>query len=192
MVLRTWCKKFNFTWLIWLFFLAACTTTPQFESVYTRISEAQLPPGAQIPSPRQPTLVTITGKVRATNGAQQIVMDLPTLEAVGLVEYDVLDPFENRKIVYRGVLMRDLLDLWQVAADATTARFVALNDYAIDIPLAELRQYPVLFALQADGAYMQPDYRGPAMLIYPIDDYQLDPIATMRKLIWQIELIDIQ
>lgn len=119
-------------------------------------------------------------------------MDLPTLEAVGLVEYDVLDPFENRKIVYRGVLMRDLLDLWQVEESAATAYFEALNDYAISIPLAELRQYPVIIGLQADGAYMQPDYHGPAMLIYPLDDYQLDPIATMRKLIWQIKSIDIQ
>jgi hypothetical protein len=111
---------------------------------------------------------------------------------VGVVEYTVTDPFEERPITYRGVLMRDLLTLWQVEEDASQVHLIALNDYKIDIPLAEFNQYPILFALQADGVYMAPDYRGPAMLVYPVDQYKFDVIDVQRKWIWQIKAIDIQ
>jgi len=142
--------------------------------------------------PRNPVILTVTGKISSKNLGDQIVMDLPTLEAVGVVEYAISDPFENRKIVYRGVLMRDLVKLWQVDKSAQTLHLVALNDYTIDIPIQEMQTYPVLLALQADGQYMKPDYHGPSMIIYPLDNYQLDPVATMKKLIWQVKTITVQ
>ena len=179
-------------YLVGLLFFAACAAAPTFEQVYTAVSAATLRPGAAIPAPQQEPILTITGKISATNSASAILMDRATLEQVGLVEYTVTDPFEERPVRYRGVLMRDLLSLWQVAADAQTVQVTALNDYKIAIPINEFRQYPVLFALQADGVYMQPAYRGPAMLVYPIDQYKFDLIAVQRNWIWQIKTIDIQ
>lgn len=175
-----------------LLFFAACAAAPNFDQAYTTVSAATLRPGAAIPTPQQEPMLTITGKIDATNRDNAIVMDRAALEQVGLVEYAVTDPFEKRLVRYRGVLMRDLLSLWQVAVDAQTVQVTALNDYKIDIPISDFRQYPVLFALQADGVYLQPDYRGPAMLVYPIDQYAFDLIAVQRKWIWQIKTIDIQ
>jgi hypothetical protein len=172
--------------------IGACRPTPKFEEVYTVVSPAALAAGAAIPLPQSEILLTVTGKIGATNQDGQIVIDLATIEAVGVVEYEVTDPFEARKIVYRGVLMRDLLAVWQVESSATQLHFVALNEYAIDIPIEEMHQYPILFGLQADGDYMQPDYRGPAMLVYPMDAYHLDPAVTTAKWIWQIKSIDVQ
>lgn len=74
-------------------------------------------------------------------------MDRSTIEQVGLVEYQVQDPFEERPITYRGVLMRDLLELWQVHDDVEQIKFVALNDYEVEIPAEEFYTYPILFAL---------------------------------------------
>lgn len=172
--------------------LLSCTGKPAFEDVYTVITTATLKPGATIPLPQQEVLLTITGKVNNANSDHAILMDRVTIESAGLVEYTVTDPFEERPIVYRGVLMRDLLALWQVNADAATVHLSALNDYTIDIPLRDFQQYPILFALQSDGVYMQPDYRGPAMLVYPVDRYTFDPLAVQRNWIWQIKAIDIQ
>lgn len=184
--------SFRCIFVIIALFLLSCKPTPVFEEVYTVVTEAILQPGATIPEPTQDLILTVTGKIQNVNHDNAILMDRTTIEAVGLVEYTVTDPFEQRPIRYRGVLMRDLLDLWQVADDATTVQLTALNDYKIDIPLAEFRKYPVLFALQADGVYMQPDYRGPAMLVYPVDQYQFELLAVQRKWIWQIKTIDIQ
>jgi hypothetical protein len=187
----SWRKCWQITVLL-LMLVTGCTSAAKFDKVYTRISLAHLQPGQAIPTPQTATILTVTGKIGAPNAANQIVMDLETTEAVGQVEYTITDPFENRKIVYRGVLMRDLLDLWKVDQTATTLHIVALNDYNIDLPIAELREYPVLLAFQADGQYMQPDYHGPSMVIYPLDAYQLDPVATLKKLIWQVKTIDVQ
>lgn len=119
-------------------------------------------------------------------------MDRATIERVGVVEYRVKDPFSGESVRYRGVLMRDLLELWQVDEDAQQVYLVALNDYAIEVPLSEFYQYPVLFALQADGVYMEPDTQGPAMLVYPVDQYTFDLAEVKRNWIWQIKSIALQ
>lgn len=186
------CLSFRYVFVIIALFLLSCKSEPAYEDAYTVVAEATLHAGVAIPEPQQELLLTVTGKIKKANHDKAILMDRTTIEAVGLVEYTVTDPFEQRPIRYRGVLMRDLLDLWQVADDATTMQLTALNDYKIDIPLAEFRKYPILFALQADGVYMQPDYRGPAMLVYPVDQYQFELLAVQRKWIWQIKAIDIQ
>jgi hypothetical protein len=108
------------------------------------------------------------------------------------VEYEVVDPFENRKQLFRGVLMRELLNLWQVKAEATTLDMVALNDYHVDLPIALMREKPLLFALQADGEYMRPDYRGPAMLVFPYGYYQFKRPLYDAYWIWQIKAITVK
>lgn len=165
---------------IWLL-LIACASASTLEQDYTIVTEATLQPGVAIPMPSQAPILTVTGKIGATNDGNTILMDLTILEQAGLVEYTVIDPFEERPIRYRGVLMRNLLALWQVATDAERAHIIALDDYKIDIPLSDFRQYPVLLALQADGVYMQPDYRGPAILVYPVDQYQWNSVTIKRN-----------
>jgi hypothetical protein len=178
--------------LLSLLLLISCAKPAEFDKVYTIVTTATLQPGAMIPQPEEEVLLTVSGKIGATNGDGIIAMDRAAIEAVGLVEYHVQDPFEDREIVYRGVLMRDLLKLWQVADEAKTIRLVALNDYQIDIPIEDFYQYPVLYAMQADGVYMAPDYQGPAMLVYPVDNYEFDLIAIKRRWIWQIKQITVE
>ena len=171
----------------------ACTTdTPATETVYTVISEGTLNGGDTIPAPTGDVILTVTGNIGTTNVDDTIQMDLATVESVGLVDYTVQDPFENREITYRGVLMSDLLDVWQVGEDATTLHVVALNDYAVDVPLADLREYPVLFALQADGEYMPISTRGPAMLVYPYNDFEFDVAIYNDYWAWQIATIEVR
>jgi hypothetical protein len=175
--------------LLSLLLLPGCARQAEFDKVYTVVTAATLQPGAMIPQPKEEVILTVNGKIGATTGDGIIAMDRSAIEGVGVVEYSVQDPFENREIVYRGVLMRDLLKLWQVAEDVKTIRLIALNDYQIDIPIEDFYQYPVLYAMQADGVYMEPDYQGPAMLVYPIDDYKFDLITIKRRWIWQIKQI---
>ena len=173
--------------------LAACSSSsPEFDSVYKRVTPAQLKAGDAIPEPRGDVILTVAGAVGKTNHDNKILMDLATIESVGLVEYGVVDPFENRKKLFRGVLMRELLNLWKVDAAATTLDMVALNDYHVDVPIAIMREKPLLFALQADGEYMRPDYRGPAMLVFPYGYYKFQRPLTDAYWIWQIKAITVK
>jgi hypothetical protein len=167
------------------------TPTPPAE-VFSVISEASLEAGSEIPAPQDDVILTVTGSIGTTNAGEAIEMDLKTIESVGVVEYTVTDPFENKEITYRGPLMSDLLALWQVPDDATTLHMVALNDYAVDVPLADLKQYPVIFGLQADGEYLPVSTRGPAMLVYPYDDFEFEQSVYNDYWIWQIKSIEVQ
>lgn len=171
--------------------LVACSQSKQFDDVYVRVTEATLQPGTAIPEPKEEVILTVSGKIGTTNVGESIEMDRTTIEQVGTVEYDVQDPFADEQIRYTGVLMRDLLDLWQVPGDVEGVKLTALNDYQIEIPIDDFHQYPILFAMQADGQYMEPDYQGPAMLVYPVDDYEFDTITLRRRWIWQIRTIEL-
>ena len=175
-----------------LLIAVACSAAPDPESIYTRITEGVLSGGDPIPAPTDDVIVTVTGKIGAINSGDSIQMDLPTIESVGLVDYTVEDPFEGAEVTFRGVLMRDLIELWQVDETATTLEMVALNDYVVDVPIADLREYPVVFALQEDGEYMPVARRGPAMLVYPYNHYDLDPSVYNDFWIWQIASVNVR
>jgi hypothetical protein len=139
----------------------------------------------------------VTGNIGNPNQGDAIVMDLASIEMVGEVEYRVVDPFreegDDEEVVFRGPLMSDLLALWGVSQDdVETLNVVALNDYAVDVPAGDLWEYPVIFALQADGEYMPVSTRGPAMLVYPYADFDFDMDEYNSYWVWQIKTIDVQ
>lgn len=174
-------------------FIGGCATEAQFNDVYTRITPAQLQAGKPIPLPNSEPILKITGRLGNTNQGSHIIMDRKTIESLGLVEYSVLDLFEQQELVFRGVLMRDLLDLWQIDPQAKILDLKALNDYNIQVPIIWLKQYPVLFALQQDGENMQSDYRGPAMLVFPYQQFpSVSEFSEESYWIWQIKEINVQ
>lgn len=177
---------------LWLLLLAACAPAPEFESIYSQISESTLQAGDDIPVPQEDVILTVTGKIGQANNEASIVMDLPTIESLGVIEYEMQDPFENEKATFRGVLMKDLLQLWQIDEDATTIEVLALNDYSAEIPIASLQEFPVMFALQQNGEYMKPNYRGPSMLIFPYDHYEFERPLTDSYWVWQIKAIKVK
>jgi hypothetical protein len=69
---------------------------------------------------------------------------------------------------------------------------VALNDYSVDVPIADMRQYPIMLALKTNGAYMDVADRGPSMLVYPYDDFEFDRNLYNDYWIWQLRSIEFQ
>ena len=179
-------------WLRVLLILALSSCgqpTPTFDAGYTRISASQLNPQAPIPLPTAPPLLTVSGRIQAKNQGDNLLLDRQTIEALGLVEMTVMDPFESVSYQFRGVLMRDLLNLWQVDPQAKTLQIRALDSYQIEIPIDVLRDYPVIFALQQNGQDFQPNYRGPAMLVFPYEAYPMPEGYTEQYWVWQIKTI---
>jgi hypothetical protein len=172
--------------------VAACTPAQDTKAVYTVVAEPKLKAGDAIPAPSGDVILTVTGKIGAANAGDAIEMDLATIESAGLVDYSMTDPFEGDKVVFRGPLMANLLDLWGVPQDATTLHVVALNDYVVDVPIVDLRKYPVIFAVQQDGEYMPVESRGPAMLVYPYEDFEFDKNIYNNYWAWQIKTIEVQ
>lgn len=180
------------TLIILIILLTACNSSPKFEDAYTVITDGKLRPGDSIPLPTGEVILTVGGKIGAPNSGQEILMDRETIESVGLVEYTVNDPFQQRPITYRGVLLRDLLDLWQVPDDATVLDTLALNDYRVEVPIEPLRETPVIYALQADGEYMPVSELGPAMFVFPYHQFEFERPLTESYWVWQIKSIEVK
>ena len=161
-------------------------------SVVKSVGDSELSAGDAIPAPSEEVIVTVTGKIDNANVDDTIQMDMPTIESVGMYEYTLADPFDEVEVTYQGPLMRDLLALWGVPADATNLHMVALNDYAVDVPIADLLKYPVLLAVKQGGEYMPISTRGPSMLVYPYDDFDFDRALYDNYWIWQIKSIEVQ
>jgi hypothetical protein len=178
-----------------LFIIAATgcgSNTSTNKTVYSVVTTGTLKAGAKIPAPQGAVILTVTGKIGTTNSDASIKMDLPMIESVGQVSYKVTDPFEKKDVTYQGVLMSDLLALWQVSKDATSIHVVALDDYSVDVPIGDLTKFPVIFALREDSQYMPVSTHGPAMLVYPYNDYQFDPAVYNNYWAWQIKSMDIR
>jgi len=171
--------------------MSGCQREHEFDDIYRRVSEPTLAPGMEMPLPDDEPLLTVMGKIGVTNQADTLIMDRTMVEAVGMVTYQVQNPFEGRPITYTGVLMRDLLELWQVDEGVQQVKLVALNDYQVTIPVEDFYTYPILFALLADGEVMEPDYLGPAMLVFPLDHYEFNVPMVRRQWIWQIRAIEL-
>jgi hypothetical protein len=80
-----------------------------------------------------------------------------------------------------------------VGATGEKATIFALDDYQVDIPLADFTQYDAVFAYAANGKPLTVEEKGPLFLVYPYDSKpQLATETYYARSIWQIARISIQ
>ncbi len=161
--------------------------------VVVSITEATIHAGDPLPAPEGPVVLTIKGKQHATGETRSVQLDMPTLEACGLVSMRVDDRFaEGREVVFQGVLLSSLLAVVGIAEDATLLVVVALNDTMVEIPISDVRELPVLLATRADGERMTIDHYGPLRIVYPFGQMTLAPVVHQSRSIWHVASIEIR
>jgi hypothetical protein len=70
-------------------------------------------------------------------------------------------------------------------------RFVAANDYFVEIPTSDFLQYDAILAIEADGKPLSRREKGPIWLMYPISEFsELRNPEYLRRLIWQVVRIE--
>jgi hypothetical protein len=161
------------------------TTPPSF----TRVSQPVAAIGAAIPAPADPILV-ITGDIASTNG-DGLALDVPAIEALGLVRYTVRDPWLEQELEFTGVLLTDLLAAAGANPDATTLHITALDDYEVEISIADVRRWPVMLATQTAGAPMSIEDKGPTRIVFPADP-TIDALRYKDLWIWQLKTIEVR
>jgi hypothetical protein len=137
-----------------------------------------------------PAVLTVSGRF-APDRAAPATLDLAQLDAMPQVECTVNDrEAEGRDATFRGVLVADLLTAIG-AQPETTVHTAALNDYAVDLPVSDIRDLPVLLATRLDGQPMSVAHYGPIRVIYPTTGYNLDPTVYDPRRIWQLSTVDV-
>lgn len=121
--------------------------------------------------------------IRASGGdeARYTVGELDTREQVSFTTSTI---WTNDVVTFSGVPLKDLLP--DMPSNATLT-LVALNDYAISIPMAEIGfSYPIV-ATRMDGSEMAVRDKGPFWLVYPYDsDASLQTETIYARSIWQL------
>ncbi|PJF32739.1 MAG: hypothetical protein CUN52_00025 [Phototrophicales bacterium] len=153
--------------------------------VYTRITEKTL---NALPTSVENAVLSIQ-----VGDGDPIGFDIETLEALGVVEYRVMDSQAiGEEATFRGILVRDLLELVGIPAEASKLVITAYDDYRVEIPLSDIQQYPVLLATMTNGERMGLDAFGPTRFVYPYGFYNLDPSVYDPRWIWSVKTIVIR
>jgi hypothetical protein len=126
-----------------------------------------------------------------TNVDDEAHLDADMLETLPRHELETSTSVTDGVNHFEGFLMRDLLE-W-VGAEGETAAALALNDYLIEIPLADFHDYDVLVADTMDGEALTPRDKGPLWIVYPRDDHlELQDIRYDYRWVWQLYQLEIQ
>ena len=175
-------KVFFFMWLS--FFLIACQSRST-DTAYRVVSHATITSGNPVPQPVEAPILTVKGMISNTNVTDHLDFDMQTLERLGLIEYQVNDPFLKRVVIYRGPLLRDVLDVAGVSPNAKEVFAIALNDYKTAIPL-EVNRWPVIIATSRDGSRMPLERNGPLEIVFPNKHFKIDPTVYNQMWVWQL------
>lgn len=164
--------------------LAATAVQPAFASSTTKN-------GNQLPSPVSEVLLTITGAITSRNTENEAQLDLNLIRTLPPHSLRTSTAVTDGVKLFEGVLMRDLLHL--VGARGTVVEALALNNYSVDIPVADFHQYDVLLATHMDGERLLPSGKGPFWIVYPRNNSrQLQDIRYDYRWVWQLHRLTVK
>ncbi len=126
-------------------------------------------------------LLTVT----AAGDAAPVQLDLQALSAMTRIEFDTTTPWTDGKHHFTGVPLKEVL----ASAGITegTVRAVALNDYAVDLPVAELDDAAPIVAYHLDGQPFGIRQKGPLWIVYPFDeDSRYQSETAYGRSVWQL------
>lgn len=173
--------------------LAGCGTTGSADDAGParpaprEVSQPSLRPGDAVPPPTGRVLVVVEDAGNPNVG-DDLRLDLALLDRLGAVEMTVDDRQAlGREATFTGPLVATLLDVADV--DGTMMETVALNDYAVDVPVEDARTLPLLLATRVDGEPMSVADYGPTRFVYPTEGYDLDRTVYDARWIWQLARI---
>lgn len=125
--------------------------------------------------------VTTSGSNSAT-----VEFSLQDLDAMDQVTFSTSTIWTDDKVTFSGVPLKALLT--ELNTDGTRIEMVALNDYKVTMPLAELEDDAPIIATRMDGETMSVRDKGPYWVVFPYDQdpkYRAETIYTFS--IWQLK-----
>ena len=138
--------------------------------------------------PRGDVILTVTGQIAVTNAAGAARLDRDLLLGMGASELTTTTPFTDGADSFMGVLASRVLD--RLGATGTQLHATALNDYEVTIPVADVRDFQALLALDRAGRPLSVRERGPIWLLYPWSEFpELDDRVHRQRSIWQLTRI---
>ncbi|MEH7827663.1 hypothetical protein [Gemmobacter denitrificans] len=150
----------------------------------------QLALAAALTPPAGEVILEINGAIGTTNQDGAAVFDLAMLEALTQRETITATPWYDGVQTFSGPTIADLMTT--VGATGGTLRVIAINDYAVEMPMADVSGYPVILATRHNGEPMSVRDKGPLFVIYPFDEFpDLVNEVYFARSVWQVKRIEV-
>ena len=141
-------------------------------------------------APKGKVVLTVSGKLGASNRAGKAVFDMAMLEALPQKTFTTMTPWEKTPVKFSGPLLRDVLAA--VKAQGSTLKAVALNDYKITIPLEDTTKFDLMLAHRMNDKPIPVRTKGPLFVVYPFDSNPtLQSTVYYERSIWQLGGLEI-
>jgi hypothetical protein len=166
----------------------APTASPSIES--TPLGQPSLRPGQPIPTPGTTPVLTLTGKIGVTNAGEALHLDVATIDAVGLRQVSLYEPWVKKTASFQGVWLADLLKVAGVPQSAGVVHLTALDDYKVDLTMADVAAGGILLATKTgDGRPIPISDGGPTRIVFVGD---VPSGRSADQWIWSLQTLDVQ
>ena len=127
-----------------------------------------------------------------TDSDSGTVIEMTEADLLALEQFTVLteNEFVNGLAEFSGPLARDVVALLN-KPEFESLTLTAINDYAVEVPIFDIVNYDVIFALSQNGVKFSVRDKGPIWVIYPMtDNAELQDRVYNDRLIWQLVRVD--
>lgn len=156
----------------------------------TVITAPQRGPDTPVPAPGGPVVITISGRIGQTNGGGTLRLDQALLDELGRVQVTVFEPWVKSELQFQGAWLEDVLQIAQPDGAAQTVHLTALDDYQIDLNMADIRAGGILLATRTgDGAAIPIEDGGPVRVVFMAG---VPAAASPDQWIWSVAGIDLR
>lgn len=126
-------------------------------------------------------------KVVMPDGEEQSLF-LDQLDAMEQVEFSTTTIWTDDEVHFSGVAITHLLKV--LGADGATLRMSALNDYSVEMPVADLEDDVPIIATRMQGQTMSVRDKGPYWVMFPFDrDPEYRTEANYARSVWQLQML---
>lgn len=147
---------------------------------------------ADLPAaPAGEVILFVDGAIANTNVGKEAQFDIDTLSQMPVVTFTTSTTWTEGTPTFTGVPLKALLKA--VGATGPNVSAIALNNYAIDIPLDSLTDEAPIVAYQIDGKPFSRRDKGPLWIVYPYDssaDYRNELVYS--RSIWQLQRLTVK
>jgi hypothetical protein len=155
------------------------------------VAPSRWQPDGPVQAPTGPVVLTLTGKIGQRNVDRSALhFDATILDELGVVQAKVYDPWVKQDLEFQGVWMNDLIDAAKPADGAQSIHLTALDNYQIDLSLADVRAGGILLATKkGDGSPIPLEEGGPVRIVFVGG---VPSGASADQWIWNLTMIDVR
>jgi hypothetical protein len=146
------------------------------------------PPALALDPPAGSVVLTVSGRLAHPNQGADAAFDMAMLEKLPQHTFRTRTPWYKQPRKFTGPLLRDVLAA--AGAAGATLRAIALNDYAVDIPVDDTMNHEVIVARLLDDKPVSVRDKGPLFIMYPFDENpELKNMIHFSRAAWQLKAI---